>query len=129
MVLVIPREYVQVVQRGGVTWARKGWWYRRAPPWAGGKLELLSVPQLRQVLRLSRVAHGHYGEMGEVHGKAKGIVNGMPYIATKVAKEAAGTVGGLTRKERAELAHEKAASTIEKLERLIAKKGGAVAPA
>ncbi|MCD6593281.1 hypothetical protein J7L00_04270 [Candidatus Bathyarchaeota archaeon] len=117
--LVVPGELVQIVQRGGVRWAKKSWWYRRPPPWAGGKIELLSVPQLRACLELARTASANFG--------AKGLIGGLPAIAAKVAEAMAGkSYGGIKPEERRRLRHETVTpATIRKLESLIRRKGGA----
>jgi hypothetical protein len=106
-----------------VPWAKKPITFRNPPPWAPGKVESLSGPQLKAAYALARAAHDYaYGKTGKAYYKGVMLPIGAFIVATSVPK-GAGVHGGKTIKERAELRHTAAATTLAYLESLLRTKG------
>lgn len=100
--------------------AQRGYIFKRAAPWMAN-VSALSVYQLNQCLKLANAATGLYGTRGKL--PYKGV--SMPAVAVKVAPAIRGSVGGMTRADRARLHHETAATRIAVLRALIEAKGAA----
>jgi len=109
-----------------VPWSKKPVTFRNPPPWAPGKVESLSGPQLKAAYSLAKAAYEHaYGKKGKAYYKGTMMPIGAFIVATSVAKGAK-IHGGKTVKERAELRHTAAASTLAYLESLLRTKGETV---
>lgn len=105
-----------------VPWAKKPVTFRNPPPWALGKVENLSGPQLKAAYALAKAAY-------EFAYKQKGKVRGLPigaFLVQQAVPKGAKVHGGKTREERAELRHAAAAATLAYLESLIRTKGETV---
>jgi len=105
-----------------VPWAKKPVTFRNPPPWAPGKVENLSGPQLKAAYALAKAAHDQaYGKKGKIMGLPIGAV-----IVRQAVPKGAKVHGGLTIHERAERRHAAAAATLAYLESLIRAKGETV---
>ncbi len=105
-----------------VPWAKKPLTFRNPPPWAPGKVENLSGPQLMAAYALAKAAYEQaYGKRGKVRGLPIGA-----FIVQQAVPKGAKVHGGRTAAERAELRHAAAAATIAYLESLIRAKGATV---
>lgn len=113
------QRMIQLVQRGGVHWAKKVWWFRKAPVWAGrGGWRRMSTPQKKAILCLAETA---YSVHGKYFGKRE-FPEGIPAVAYEVKKACSvgeGGQGGKTRKERSEERHKIAGKTIEQIKKSI----------
>lgn len=107
-----------------VPWTAKGWVFKRAAPWMGNR-EALSAYQLKQCIRLAEAATAEYGTRGKLFYKGFS----MPAVAVKIAPKITGSVGGMTRADRARMKHEATGTSIAGLKAILARKGVPVAAA
>lgn len=103
-----------------VAWTPKGWIFKKAAPWMG-KRGLLSQFQLKQTIKLAEAATALYGTRGKLQYKGFN----MPAVAVKVAPTIRGSVGGMTRADRARARHEATPASISSLKAILTAKGGA----
>lgn len=101
-----------------VAWTSKGWVFKRAAPWMGNR-EKLSPFQLKQDIRLAEAATAEYGTRGKLPYKGFS----MPAVAVKIAPKISGSVGGMTRADRARMRHEATPTSIAGLRAILARKG------
>ena len=99
-------------------WSKKPLTIRRAPRWAGGRVENLSAPQARACLYMAM----------EVAPRLEGISDINERIAIVQEMMGGKSFGGLTPEQRKELRRRKREANINKLSRIIAEKEG-TAPA
>lgn len=100
----------------GVIIASVPWWTKGAKAIRGYVWKKYHFPgsifQRKQQLRLSRAATAQYG-------RVRGFINGIPAVGATIADQISGSVGGMSKADRREIAHRKAGATITKLERLV----------
>jgi hypothetical protein len=114
----IPGVHVSFV----VPWAlgkkaQRGYIFKTGAPWTKN-VSALSLFQLRQCLKLAEAATAQYGTRGKL--PYKGV--SMPAVAVKIAPKITGSVGGMSRADRAKARHEATSARIDALRALIAAK-------
>lgn len=119
----MPKVIGRVITAAPVPWTLKklplGLTLKTGPPWMTNPAAL-SGPQLKACIALATVATSAYGTRGKL--PYKGVA--MPAIAVKVAaspevKKGEKVYGGMSRKERAELAHGMASTRIATLRMML----------
>ena len=103
-----------------VPWTAKGWIFKKAAPWMGNR-GLLSAFQLKQNIKLAEAATAQFGTRGKLSYKGFN----MPAVAVKIVPLISGSVGGMSRADRAKARHERTPASITSLKTLLTAKGGA----